>query len=137
LIDLCFVDEKIRKQYTCQSCPKQQQEIRRCHEPGFQNYKKSKAIDDIGLKLNFCPGKATWYPEIAEVYMQCYVAYKTGILPQAGALDEQHALFCDVFPTFIERYDARRYHRVWRDVNEYAPKIIEALAKMMGAKLVR
>ena len=134
MIDLCFADEKVRKQYTCSTCPPQQRQARNCESEGFNNYKVPKAPYDGAIKLTFCPAKATWYPDIAEVYTQCFVAYKTGILPKAGSFDYQDELFYEVFGTFVERYEFHRYQKIWQDVYEFTPKVLEAIAKMFSGK---
>lgn len=134
MIDLYFADEKTIKQYSCSTCPEAQQKQRRCKDDGFNNLAKPKSIDDAGLKLTFCPGKATWYPEIVEAFAQCFIAYKSGILPKPGGIEDQSPIFSEVFYTFVERYEARRYVKVWKDVGEFAHSVLEAIAKMFGGK---
>jgi hypothetical protein len=91
------------------------------------------AIKD-GPKYSFCPGKATWYPELAIVFEQCFVANETGILPSDGSFQDQSELFVEAFPTFVERWKWRWYGRVWHDVSDATGKVFEALGKMLGGK---
>ena len=97
---------------------------------------KSKPIrvDKFGSKYPFCPGKATWFPELQTVFDQCLVAMETGILPGPGGLDDQPEMFSNSLSTFIEKYSWRRYGRVWQDVNEVIPKVLEAVGKMFSGK---
>lgn len=88
---------------------------------------KPRKIDDNSLQYSFCPGKATWYEEIAELFEQCRVALETGILPNSGSLDEQDELFVEVFPYFVQRWKERQYYRLWSDVRTYVGGLIEGL----------
>jgi hypothetical protein len=89
-------------------------------------------VDQVSLKYSFCPGKATWYPEVAKVFEWCRIALETGILPEEGSYLDQPALFVEVFPTFVERWRERSYQRVWLDISEFSPKVIEAFGKLFG-----
>lgn len=64
---------------------------------------------------------------ILEAAEQCRVALETGILPRRGALEDQDDLFCEVFPVFVERWRARSYDAVWRDVRDYVKIVLEAV----------
>lgn len=101
---------------------------------GFNNMKIAKSMSANGLPLTFCPSKATWYPELLELYDECLIAYKTSLLPQEGGLENQSALFNDVFGFFVSYYDKRRYAQVWTDVGDFTHKIFEAISKMFGGK---
>ena len=100
----------------------------RCAEPSF-NVIKPVAVDDDGVLLPFCAGKATWYPEMLAVFEDCRTALETGILPREGSLDEQEAVFVEVFPAFIERWRERSYERFWGDVRS----LVQALLGAFGA----
>lgn len=89
-------------------------------------------MDDYSTEIFFCPGKATWYPEIAELFERCRVALETGHLPKLGVLDDQDSTFVEVFPFFIERWRHRQYYRVWQDVAEFTPSVLMAIGKMIG-----
>ncbi len=137
MIDLWFADDKIKKAYTCSLCVKNPQTARerRCQEPGFENLKKPRRIDNYSLEYGFCPGKATWYEEAAELFEQCRVALETGIMPSSGSLSDQDALFYEVFPFFVMRWRERAYHRVWADVREFTKEVLEGIfGKKKGGK---
>jgi len=133
-VDLRFASAKDRKQYLCKTCNQAQKKVRRCAEPGFKNLKKPKKVDGYGLEYSFCAGKAMWYPEIATLFEELQVAYFTGLLPEPGTVKDQDEVFAEVFPSFVDRWQHRSYYRVWSDVDEYAPKVFEAIGKMFGAK---
>lgn len=118
----------------------------RCAEPGFVNMPENILkrlessgqngywnVDDYSRKYLFCPAKATWFPDIAELFEQCRIAVETGFLPGPGSLEDQHEMFVVVFPTFVERWKSRAYHRTWRDVYEFTPKVLDALGKMISS----
>ena len=117
----------------------------KCEEPGFVNVPEPVlkrlekngqtghwAVDDYSRKYLFCPGKATWYPDIAELFEQCRIAIETGHLPRAGALEDQPDLFVEVYPDFVERWKSRQYYRTWRDVVDFTPKVLEQIGKMIS-----
>lgn len=88
---------------------------------------KDGKVDAISVQQTFCPGKATWFEEIQEIYQDCRVALETGILPKEGSLEDQDELFTDVFPTFVERWRERAYERTWSDVRAFTKVVLEAV----------
>lgn len=121
-----------------------------CAKPGFVNVPDavlnqmiSKGqfgyweVDQFSLKYMFCPGKATWYPEIAEVFSECMIALETGFLVQPGGIADQSDLFAEVFPVFAERWMYRKYWRVWADVLEFTPKVLEQIGRLIGGMFGR
>ena len=132
LVDLWFTDNKNKRIYNCSTCRKNPNVAlqRKCDEPGFENLKKPRAVDSLGVELTFCPGKATWYAEISDAFEQCRVALESGILPKEGALEDQDELFCEVFYTFVERWRTRQYKLLWNDVGEF----VEAIFKSFSGK---
>ena len=68
------------------------------------------------------------------MFDQCLITYETGVLPGAGSLDDQSDLFTECFGAFVQAYKWRWYGRIWGDVNEFTPKVLEAVGKMFGAK---
>lgn len=94
----------------------------------------TKQVDEFGIKVNFCPGKATWYEEIMVLYNQCYVALKTGIMPVSGSIENQPVNFAETISFFIEHWELRSKIRLWSDINEFASKIFEVIGKMFGGK---
>lgn len=115
--------------YNCEICLKNPAiaKERRCQEPGFDNLRKPRRVDDYSQEYSFCPGKATWFEEIAVVFEQCRIAFETGIMPTKGALDDQAELFTECFPTFVFRWKDRTYNRVWADVQSFTKIMLEAI----------
>jgi hypothetical protein len=101
---------------------------------GFTNMRLGKSMGPNALSLTFCPAKAAWYPEVIELYDECMVAYKTGLLPRDGGLENQTVMFNEVFGFFVTYYDRRRYAQVWADVGDFTGKVFEAISKMFGGK---
>jgi hypothetical protein len=129
LVDLYFAEEKIRKQHTCKLCLLNPSNAtkRNCQEPGFNNLKKARKIDNTSLEYAFCPGKATWFEEIQQVFEQCRVAFETGLLPKEGSLEDQDEMFAEVFYSFVEHWTAKRYASIWGDIREYTKVILKSI----------
>ncbi len=89
-------------------------------------------MDDYSLGYTFCPGKATWYSEIVELFEKCRVTYETGILPGDGSLEDQDEMFSEVFYSFVERWSARQYNRIWADVRDYTKVVLESIFGKKG-----
>lgn len=104
----------------------------RCAEQSFDVLQRPVSVDEVGVKLSFCPGKATWYPEMGRLFRDCRVALETGILPREGTLEDQDASFSEVFPIFIERWRERTYHRIWGDVKTFTTSVLEAVLGKKG-----
>lgn len=120
--------------YTCSLClpnPANAKQ-RKCQEPGFDNLKKPRKMDDFSLEYSFCPGKATWYSEIIGMFEKCRVTFETGLLPREGSFEEQDEMFTDVFYAFVERWSSRRYNRIWMDVREYTKVVLESVFGKKG-----
>jgi len=129
LLDLWFAEDNIKRGYNCQTCRKNPSTAlqRRCDEEGFNNLKKPRRPDDKSLEYAFCPAKATWYPEIVELFTQCRIAMETGIMPQKGSFEEQPELFVEVFPDFVVRWKDRQYTRIWTDVAKFVSDVLEKI----------
>lgn len=128
-MELRFASPQDRQKFDCESCLKARPQVsvgRKCMEPGYNNM-PGMSVGKHGIKYKFCPGKATWDREITELFEQCLVARQTGILPGRGAFEDQHWLFCDVFPYFIEVWDKLRYREVWSDVREYVQDTLKQI----------
>lgn len=129
LVDLWFAEDKHKRTYSCALCVKNPATAieRKCRNSGFTNFSKLRKIDDYSLQYTFCPGKATWYEEITELFQQCRVAMETGIMPNRGSFEDQSAIFVEVFPAFVERWKDRNYYRVWADVKDFTKVVLEAV----------
>ena len=91
-------------------------------------------VDERGGKYAFCPGKATWDVSIIRTYRACTLAFHTGILPREGHFETQDELFVEAYPAFVDHYIARKYGRVWQDVNQFTGEVFKAIGKMFGSK---
>ena len=80
----------------------------------------------------FCPGKATWYEEVARLFQDCRIGLETGILPREGSLENQDAEFTDVFPQFVTQWRERQYERIWDDVRALTKSILESIFGKKG-----
>jgi hypothetical protein len=134
LVDIYFADGKDLKQFNCDQCSEIVKRQRKCLHDGFDNSKILKQTDIYGLKVPFCPGKATWFEAARKLFDDCRVAMLTGLLPRAGGLEDQDAKFADVFPFFIERWQYRQKIKLWSDINDFTGRIFEAVGKMFGSK---
>ena len=133
-MDIYFADPKALKQYNCSQCPDSVKRQRKCQEEGFDNLRTLKHIDEYGIRVNFCPGKATWFPRIEILFSECFVARKTSLLPKSGSLEDQDYLFTEVFPYFVERWEYRSKVKMWSDIHDFTGKVFEAIGKMFGSK---
>lgn len=77
----------------------------------------------------FCPGKATWGQDTADLFDACRVALETGILPVGSNLEDQDAHFTAALPVFIDRWRERAYQRTWTDASEYLSMLLASLFK--------
>lgn len=77
----------------------------------------------------YCPAKATWYPQIIDLFNHCRVTTQTGILPKEGGLEDQDEIFADVFPMFSDMWKALTYQNIWKDVQEYGDSILKIFTK--------
>jgi hypothetical protein len=115
--------------YNCGLCRKNPQTAkdRGCQEEGFQNLRKPRRVDPSGQDYFFCPGKATWHDEIAELFQQCRVATETAILPKQGSLEDQDELFYECFPDFVVKWKDKTYHKIWSDVHAFTKVVLESI----------
>ena len=133
MVDLHFADEKDKKRYRCDVCPKLTQERNKCQEPGYQNVKRMR-VDLLGSDYTFCPGKATWDISLAQTFIDCRVALEAGIFPSKGGLNDQYELFTGVFYDFMDHWKARSYARVMKDSGMMAHGFIEMIVKAISGK---
>lgn len=136
LVDLQFADEKVTKAYNCSTCPAPVKAQRRCEEPGFDNFKSPRKLagDDKSAPQSFCHAKASWYPDVIKVFMDCRVALESGILPRGGGLEDQDDIFYSCFWTFVERWRFRERVREVELRVELQKQGLLALSRMLGGK---
>jgi hypothetical protein len=134
LVDLWFADEKDKRVFNCALCSKNPltAKERKCESEGFENLRKPRRVDNQSLEYYFCAGKATWYEEISELFLQCRTTMETGILPRKGSLEEQDETFYEVFPFFVQRWKDRQYARIWQDVRDFTKVVLEGIFGKKG-----
>lgn len=134
MIDLRFAKPEDTKKFSCKGCPKETKKLRKCETDDF-NLKAKIRVDRPGAYYGFCPGKATWYPEMVALVEECRVALETGILPKEGSFEEQSEMFCEAFPHFVDRWKERTYLRIWSDVHNFTESTLKSLfGKGKGSK---
>ena len=133
-MDMRFAEKKTLKQYDCKTCKKPMKAQNKCEMDGYNNSKRPIQLDKYSLQLSFCPAKATWSHRAAVLFGQCRLAYETGIMPEAGSLEDQEALFSEVFPFFVERWSYRKDQFFWKNVSDLSQGMVESIGKMLGAK---
>lgn len=125
-MELNFAEDDRKRVFNCAKCPVGVQQGRKCGDDGFLNLEKPMPVTPGGLEFTFCPGKATWYEEIAELFMLCKMSYYTGILPTPGAFEDQPELFVEVFPYFVSRYSELKYNYVRREITEFVGTVLKS-----------
>ena len=106
---------KSGRNFTCSKCDDAVKKLRRCQEDRFDFTEKDNAsiwpmhVEPGGLQFNFCPGKATWDSEAAELYKVLEISYHTNHLPFSGPLLDQPAWFIDCLHSFMTLYDDYRH----------------------------
>jgi len=133
LIDFYWANEKSKRSYKCSTCNEANKKKRKCQDDGYEHSKKGWQIDDFSINQLFCPGKATWSHEMAKLFLDCKTAYIIGEYPDPGRLEDQEATFSEVYPTFVERWEERKYFRNWQMFNEVGPKYLEQFIKGVNA----
>lgn len=126
-MELSYAEPDEAKRFQCATCPELNKKRRKCESEGFENVPVGSRVNNINGKLfRFCPGKATWYPEIIELFQQCELAAETGIMPDRGAFLDQDATFADVFPTFVSLRSEKKYIRQMKDLQTILVRLLEA-----------
>ena len=97
--------------------------LRRCEEDRFDfTMKDNPAVWPIhiikgGPGFGFCPGKATWDVDAAELYKMLELTYHLKMLPYQGNLMDQPSWFVDVLHWFVVTYDEMkvmtRQQKLW------------------------
>jgi hypothetical protein len=119
LIALTFADKaelrKSGRNFTCSKCDDSVKKLRRCQEDRFDFTEKDNAsiwpmqVEKGGPQFGFCPGKATWDSQVAELYKILEISYHTKHLPFSGPLLDQPAWFVDCLHMFMTMYDDLRF----------------------------
>jgi len=127
LLELSFAESDELKRFTCDGCSELNQKQRKCADDGFANVLEGREIKINDSKFRFCPGKATWYPDIMLLYQQCELASLTGIMPDRGELKDQDGVFADTFPYFAKRWTEKWYQRHMRDISGMITGIAQSI----------
>jgi hypothetical protein len=133
MVDIHFADNKDKKRFNCEVCPELTKKRNKCQKPGFQNVRKMR-VDLLGGEYTFCPGKATWYDQIALTFVDCRIALEAGIFPSPGSLQDQPEMFADVFYDFMDHWNHRKYSRTLKDAGLMAAAFIEQIFKGLSGK---
>lgn len=48
-------------------------------------------------------------------------------MPISGCFEDQHHLFVDTFPVFVEKWRERNYQKVWNDVSDFTQSTLKAV----------
>lgn len=62
-----------------------------------------------GEQYGFCPGKATWDPEVASIFSTLVVSAETGVMMKAGGLEDQPAEWIELLSEFLPKYSDQRF----------------------------
>jgi len=100
---------------------KQVQKIRRCKEDRTFTRDDGPmwpmSITKGGASYGFCPGKATWSPEAAELLSMVEITYYTRSLFYPGSISEQPAWYIDLIKDMMPYYEssksAQRQKQMW------------------------
>ena len=100
---------------------KQVQKIRRCQED--KTFTRADgaiwpmAITKGGPSYGFCPGKATWSAEAAELLSMVEITYYTRSLFYPGSISEQPSWYIDLIKDMMPYYEgsksAQRQQQMW------------------------
>lgn len=67
-------------------------------------------LQEGGDSFGFCPAKATWDPEVTQLYRLCQISYETGTMWEPGGLKEQPDWFIELLSWFISVYDNTKFY---------------------------
>jgi hypothetical protein len=62
-----------------------------------------------GEGYGFCPTKATWDPQVSQLFRTLHVAAATGVMWQDGGVKDQPTWWIELLSWFIQRYDAENF----------------------------
>lgn len=94
---------------------------RRCEEDRWDFDSTDGSFFPIGITkrgpfFSFCPGKATWDPELADIYRMLEIVYFTGLMPDGSDLLSQPDWFVDMLHTFLPLYDDHKFYQRQRSI---------------------
>jgi hypothetical protein len=117
LLELSFANpaqlKKEGRVFDCANCPNSIQKIRRCKED-----KEFTAADGAiwpmyinkgGTMYNYCPGKATWDAQAAELFHRLVLMCEMKVFPRAGGIDDQDSDIIETLAWFLPKYDIHKF----------------------------
>ena len=126
MIGLRFADhaqlKKDGRNFDCGTCMAAVQKLRRCKEER-DNFTRADGplwpmpIQKGGRGFGFCPGKATWSSEAAELMSILELTHITRTLFYPGSISEQPAWYVELIKDLLPQYEghksAQRHNSMW------------------------
>ena len=118
MLELIFSDPKSLakdgRNFDCSKCPESIQRIRRCKEDRWDFTINDGPIWPMyvhrgGTLYGFCPAKATWYPDISNLFRLLSISAETGKMLKSGGISSQPAWFIDLLGWFLPRYNQTKF----------------------------
>lgn len=106
------------RSFDCETCPERTKKLRRCREDRedfkHEDNRKGNVIFPIRLKpggepYGFCPAKATWTSDPADLLNLLTICAETGQMPYEGGLFEQPDWFVDLMGWFVPKNDLMKF----------------------------
>lgn len=69
-----------------------------------------------GTQYGFCPAKATWDPQVVDLFHTIHVAASAGVMWQDGGMKDQPMWWIELLSWFIQRHDAESFASKVRSV---------------------
>lgn len=119
MIELLFADTARLKSsgrcFTCSECPDAIKTLRRCEEDRWDFTEEDASFWPIQITpeggfFSFCPGKATWDMEVANIFRMLVITAETGQLLEKGAILDQQRWYIELLSWFLPRYNDLRFY---------------------------
>lgn len=111
--DMVKLEEEGHK-FDCKTCKEFVKSVRRCKEDreDFTEKDNQKGKPQIwpirlnkgGTLFGFCPAKATWDPVANEIFRLLVIATETGVMLEAGGINDQPDWFVENLGWFAPKY---------------------------------
>lgn len=106
------------RNFDCEGCPERTQKQRRCRESREDftsednrngQYVFPIRLHEGGEAYGFCPAKATWDPDVADILNILTICAEMGQMPYEGGVFEQPEWFVDMLGWFIPKNDLMKF----------------------------